>query len=621
MHLLSAENLSINRGGRLLLESAGFGMESEDKIGLIAPNGAGKTSLLNCLSGKLAPTEGSIHYRKNLKISVLSQRVEHNDTDTVFDYIYNTDNPRMNLLRAYEKSLDMKDVNLYQELLHRMDEEDLWSIESKVNTILKMLGITDGNLLLKNMSGGMKRRAALAAALAAEADILFLDEPTNHLDLETVVWLQEYLQNLDSAVFLITHDRYFLEEVCSQIWEIESAELYRYPGNYSAYIKGRMERLAARQREQQRLSSILRREEAWLRQGPKARSSRDKKRLEKLYDLRERITAEDNRSIEFATQDTRLGKKILKMSGISKSYRDRTIVSDFTYEFNAGQRIGLVGSNGSGKTTLMNLIAGVIEPESGEVNPGINTVFGYFSQTFSAHKPEMTVLDYLEKIGDTYNMPDGSSLTPETLLDRFLFPRELHRVPLEQISGGELRRLYFVSILLTSPNFLLLDEPTNDLDITTLQVLEDFLESFKGCVITVSHDRAFLDRVSNILFVLDGTGSVLSFGGSCSDYLELKKEQDAAVKEEARQQKIASAAVQTRRREEKPKLTFNEKRSLEALEAELPQLETEKSELEDYFSTAFAGSEEYKLKHQRYEKILKEIDEKFELWAELSEKL
>ena len=616
MHLISMENISKSMGGRLLFDEVTLGIDSPDKIGFLGANGAGKSTLLKILSGEWEPDGGKLHPSRALKLSVLSQEVRYNPGEILWDFIFRHENPLLDLVRRYENSLDMRDPGLYQELLEEMNRRDAWALESRIKSILKRLGITGGDLPMETLSGGMKRRVGLARTLAGEANLLLLDEPTNHLDLDTILWLQDYLVKIPAALVIITHDRYFLEAVCNQIWELESAKVYRCSGDYTDYLCARAERLAARAKEQKRMAAILRREEAWLRQGPKARTSRDKKRLDNLYGLREGITSAEPEQRGFSVDPRRLGKKVLEVKNLTKTYDGRPIIRGFSYEFRRGERIGLLGANGTGKSTLLDLLAGSIEPEEGSRTEGINTHFGYFRQHYPEAQGGLEVLESLYRIAARFEGPDGAVLTPETLLDRFLFPRSLHRTPVGDLSGGEKRRFYLVSILLKAPNFLLLDEPTNDLDLMTLSLLEDFLESFTGCIVMVSHDRAFLDRLAEHLFILPGeNGAVQRFGGICSDYLVWRSSQRPGDKREA-----ASKGGREGRGGSSRGLSFKERRELEDLEGKISDLEEEQGELERFFSTASSDPGMMSEKSRRHREILALLEEHYRRWEDLEER-
>jgi len=623
------ENLEKSLSGRLLFKDISLGIDSDEKIGFLAPNGTGKSTLLKLLSGELEPDSGRIHRNRELKISLLPQDVRYRQGETVRDYVYRHENSLLDLVRRYEESLDMKNPELYHELLEEMDRRNGWALESRITMILKRLGIADPSAPMDSLSGGMKRRASLARTLAGEANLLLLDEPTNHLDMETILWLQEYLVRWEGAMVVVTHDRYFLEAVCNRIWELESQGLYRYSGDYAGYLAGRADRLAAREKAQDRIVTVLRREEAWLRQGPKARAGRDKKRLRNLYSLRETLEAGGAEQAGFTVNQRRMGKKVLEVKNLSKTFDGRKIIDDFSFEFFPGQRIGLVGPNGAGKSTLLNLLEGSLDPDSGARDVGVNTHFGYFRQTFPKVREDLTVLESLQRIGSRYQNPDGSSLTPETLLDRFLFPRNLHRTPVGQISGGERRRFYLVSLLLEAPNFLILDEPTNDLDMLTLSLLEDFLDSFQGCLLLVSHDRAFLDRLADLLFVIPGDGSVQGYGGRCSDYLEWREEvrQEEKKREEKPQEprRGGAASGMAAEKQGKPKnasrgLSFKEKKELRELEEEIPRLEEEQKALELFFSDPGTDPGILAEKNRRYQTVLSLLEERFLRWEELSER-
>jgi len=622
MNLISVDSISRVRSGSTLFDNISFGIEEGEKLALIGVNGCGKSTLLRILAGEEEIDGGTISRNRECRIAYLHQHDDYDGEQTILEHILNRDSPLMSTVREYEKAADRltkedsREVHdLYDKLLAEMDRLGCWELESRINSLLTELGIENRHLKMGTLSGGMLKKVAIVHALVAGGDLLFLDEPTNHLDIDTIVWLQDYLKKSSMAVVLVTHDRYFLDELCTGILEIDNESLYRYEGNYSRYLQSKAQREAVERREQERLNTVLRREMEWLKRGPRARTGKDKGRKNRVYDMMDQQTSEEVQSAEFSVSERRLGKRIVDLVNISKSFGGKEVIPPFSYKFRKGERIGVVGPNGSGKSTFLNLLTERLPSDSGSVNKGVNTHFGYFDQLTARMPGEMKVLEYLKDQADLLKGDDGTTYTPAQLLERFLFPKSLHFTALSDLSGGEKRRLYLISIILTNPNFLILDEPTNDFDIQTLSLIEDFLMEYSGCLIVVSLDRYFLDRVTDFLFIFDGSGHIRGFAGNYSEYSLYLEEEKREEKKKVQQEK-APTRVRT---EKKKKAGFKEKEEFKKIEAEIEALESEKSELESFFASAAPEPEKMAGAHRRYGEIDIELEAKMERWEELAE--
>ncbi|HNX59367.1 MAG TPA: ABC-F family ATP-binding cassette domain-containing protein, partial [Spirochaetota bacterium] len=558
---------------------------------------------------------------KLCRISFLEQRVDPDPEDTIIGHVLQGSSPRATALRECElcaekaSSGDRDAAEQLALLAEQVDSLGAWDYERRVHTVLAGFGISDLSMKMGHLSGGMAKKVALAQALIEEANCLFLDEPTNHLDVDSIVWLEEYLSRYTGAVIMVTHDRYFLDNVCSTIYEIDCRKFYRYEGNYSYYLEKRDERIASAQKADDRVANILRTELEWLRCGPKARGTKAKARKDRIYELMGHENWKDADEIEIAVTGKRLGKKILEVNDITKKYGERTIIDSFSHIFKNGERVGIAGANGSGKSTLLNLLTGRIAPDSGDVDAGVHTAFGFFTQQSETPDPEEKVIDFVEKSGKTVSMADGSYITASKILEMFLFPSGLHHTPVSKLSGGERRRLFLLQVLMGNPNFLVLDEPTNDLDVRTLSILEDFLQKFAGCLIVVSHDRYFMDRVTDYIFFLDGSSKVKSFPGSFSEYIEYKREEAAA--EKAPKETKHDAREDKRATKEKTKLSFNEEREYKTIESDIKKLEEEKESLLAKIAGGSSDPALYAEWGTRLAELDTLIDEKYARWEYL----
>lgn len=622
MNLISADNVSKMKGGKPLLEGVSFGIDSGDRLALIGVNGSGKTTLLNLIAGRDEPDSGRISRNNDLKISFLAQTPVYDPRHTVLEHVFSGGGEKIELVKSYERlaarmktSCDGACQEELDALTLRMNERGAWHFEGQVKAILEKLSIFDLDRKMGELSGGMLKKVSLAAALIDECNLLVLDEPTNHLDIGTVEWLEQYLKRSSCAIVMVTHDRYFLDRACSRIIEIEKRRLAHYDGNYSYYLEKKAEAVNSELVCEQRNRTILRNELAWLGRGAKARSTKQRARIERIEKLKAGTQSRGAEMEQLTIAGRRLGGKILELRGVSKSYGGRTVIKPFSYEFKKNERIGIIGPNGSGKTTFLNLISGKLASDSGEVDAGVNTVIGYFDQYSSALDDEATVIEFAKRTGEFLLTGDNRRIHVGEMLERFLFPPEMQYARIAKLSGGERRRLYLLNVLMSNPNFLIFDEPTNDLDIKTLSILEDFLEDFRGCLITVSHDRYFMDRLAHYLFIFDGRGDITGFAGSFSDYLEYQR---LAAEDEKRN--AAPAEKNNARRSaqpEKKKLSFNEKKEYESIIGDIERLENEKSELESLFNSGESSADKLSGWTSRYEQVQLELSKKIERWEYL----
>jgi ABC transport system ATP-binding/permease protein len=620
---LQANNISRRIGDILLFENIDLNINSGEKAALIAVNGAGKSSILDILSGKESPDSGTVNARRGLKIAYLEQSPSLNESNTLMDELFSTDSELVNVIRDYEKSLLSDDEKLIQSMIQKMDDLKAWDYEVQVKQILFRLKLTDLNALIMNLSGGQKKRVALAKVLVTDCDLLILDEPTNHLDLDMIEWLEDYLSGTGKTLLMVTHDRYFLDRVCNVILEISDGKLCRYEGNYEYFLEKRDERVASAKSNVDKARNILRTELEWMRRMPKARRHKSKSRIESFYDLKERSKGKSpDRSININVNISRMGKKILELNNISKAFDEKMLIRGFSYKFARFEKAGLVGRNGTGKSTLLNIITGLIMPDSGFVEKGETVKFGYYKQEGIQFDEDMTVIDAVKKISENVIINGGNSLSVTQLLTHFLFPPEKQYTYIKKLSGGEKRRLYLLTVLIQNPNFLILDEPTNDLDILTLNVLEDYLAGFQGCVIVVSHDRYFMDKVVDHIFEYKGDGIIKDFPGNYTQ-LRIKQEEDETSALQDQRIIIAPSGYsreESKKREGKQGLTFREKREIESLENEIIVLEQEKRLLEEEINRGLLNQDDLFTKSDRLGKILHQIDEKELRWLELNEK-
>ena len=622
---LQVENISKSYGDKVLFRNISFNINEGDKIALIAPNGTGKSSLLKILAGiDSSDRGGEIKFMKDIKVAFLDQTIDFNPQNTLFDEVYSRLGDTYDVIRTYEQAITSGDERKIAQAMAAMDAVDGWSAEQRIKQVLSSMKLTRLDQPMGELSGGEAKRAAIALMLLQEADFLVMDEPTNHLDIDVIEYIESYLQKSRCTLLMVTHDRYFLDRVCNTIFELDRGELFVYRGNYSEFLEKREERYTNMQANIDKARNLLRRELEWIRSTPQARTGKARYRINAFYDLKGRASvslARKDMTIDVAT--SRLGGKIIDCEDVTLHFGERTMLDDFSYKFSRYERVGIVGKNGAGKSTFLNLMTGYLQPEKGKIERGETLRIGYYRQQGMDFKAGQTVFDIVHDIAETIEASDGHSVSATTMLNRFLFPPDTHNKRVEILSGGEQRRLYLLTVLMRNPNFLILDEPTNDLDILTLNVLEEYLMAFKGCLLIVSHDRYFLDKTVDHLFIFREGGVVKDFVGQYSEYREYVKEQEA---EEARQAKIAAEKAQKNKPQpptsatpSRRKLSYKEQRELEQLEVELPQLESEKTALEERLSSGTLSHEELSAAAARIGEMINQIEEKEMRWLELSE--
>ncbi|MBQ5618628.1 MAG: ABC-F family ATP-binding cassette domain-containing protein [Alistipes sp.] len=621
---LQVENISKSYGDKTLFRNISFNINEGDKIALIAPNGTGKSSLLKILAGMDSSDRGGeVKFMKDIKVAFLDQNIDFNPKNTLFDEVYSRLGATYDVIRAYEQAIASGDERKIEQAMAAMDAADGWSAEQRIKQVLSEMKLTRLDQPMGELSGGEAKRAAIALMLLQEADFFVMDEPTNHLDIDVIEYLESYLQKARCTLLMVTHDRYFLDRVCNTIFELDRGNLYTYRGNYSAFLEKREERYINMQANIDKARNLLRRELEWIRSTPQARTGKARYRINAFYDLKDKASvslARKDMTIDVAT--SRLGGKIIDCEDLTLRFGERTMLDRFSYKFTKGERVGIVGKNGAGKSTFLNLMTGVLQANSGKIERGETLRIGYYRQSGISFKPGQTVFDIVHDIAETVEASDGHSVSATTMLNRFLFPPDSHNKRVDILSGGEQRRLYLLTVLMQNPNLLILDEPTNDLDILTLNVLEEYLMAFKGSLLIVSHDRYFLDKTVDHLFIFREGGAVKDFVGQYSEYREYIKEQEA---EEARIAKIAAEKAQKNKPQSVPttpsrkKLSYKEQRELEELENLLPQLEQEKADLEAQLSSGALSHEALAANAARIGELIEEIAEKEMRWLELSE--
>lgn len=621
---LQVDGLTKSFGDLVLFENITFGVAQGQKIGLIAKNGSGKTTLLNIIAGKEDYDEGSIVFRNDLRVGYLEQAPHYPEGLTVLQACFYSQNETVRLLAEYEQALVDNDTPKLNSLLERMDSLKAWDYEQRAKQILGELKIHNLEQKVESLSGGQLKRVALANVLITEPELIILDEPTNHLDLEMTEWLEDYLSRSTISILMVTHDRYFLDRVCSEIIEIDRKQIYQYKGNYSYYLEKRQERIDAQNAEVERASNLLRKELDWMRRQPQARGTKAKYRIDAFYELEKKAHQQrEARHVNLDVKASYIGSKIFEAVDVCKRFDELKITDHFNYTFARYEKMGIVGNNGTGKSTFIKMLLGEVQPDSGHFDIGETVRFGYYSQEGLQFDEQMKVIDVVQNIAEYVDLGDGRKMGVSQFLSYFLFTPDRQHSFVYKLSGGEKRRLYLCTVLMRNPNFLVLDEPTNDLDIITLNVLEEYLRSFKGCVIVVSHDRYFMDKVVDHLLVFRGNADIKDFPGNYTQYRAWKEEQDALRKQEeqALQSKQAIAEEKNRRpeKEVKRRLSFKERKEFEALDVEIPALEAEKKELETSMSSGTLSTEELLAKSARITALLEELDEKTMRWLELSE--
>ena len=622
MNYLSVENIAKSYGERALFENISFGINKDQKVGFVAKNGTGKTSLLNILAGTDSPDEGQVIYRNDIRVAFLSQEPDLDPKLTIEESIFSSDNPTLKIVAQYEKAmLNPEDSDALQKAMDAMEANNAWDFETEYKQILFKLNLQDLSAVVKDLSGGQKKRLALARMLLKKPDFIILDEPTNHLDLEMIEWLEEYFRKQDFTIFMVTHDRYFLERVCNEIVELEDGNLYTYKGNYTYYLDKKEERHQLEDTNTDKAQQLYKKELDWMRRQPKARTTKSKSRIDDFHEIKHRASQRrQEHKVQLELNMERLGSKIVELHNISKELGGKNLIEGFSYNFQKGERLGIIGKNGTGKSTFLNMLTGNLKPDTGKIVIGETIKFGYYTQKGIKIKPGQKVIEVIKEFGDYIPLKKGKQISAEQLLERFLFSRKKQYDFVEKLSGGEKKRLYLCTVLIQNPNFLILDEPTNDLDVLTLNVLENFLLDFPGCIIVVSHDRYFMDKITDHLFVFQGEGEVQDFPGNYTDYREYS---ESKPKEE----KTSSEDTQTKKEKKEYKssgsgnsLTYNERKEYNKIEKEIAKLEQKKEEVQKTFLNELDGDEIAK-NSMKLKEIEDEIEAKTSRWFELMEKL
>jgi len=629
MHYASVENISKSFGIRTLFKNITFYVEEGDKIAFVARNGTGKSTLLKIIAGADTPDEGTVWVHKDVKVIMLQQDTAFDNDRSIWDNVLQMDNPIVNVVKEYEMYMEEggHDEDTLHRLIDQLTELNAWNFESDLKQILGKLNLHHLNEPVKNLSGGQRKRVALAQALVESQlhegrCLLILDEPTNHLDVEMIEWLENFLSSQKSTLLLVTHDRYFLDAVCNEIIEMDEEKLYVYKGDYDYFLEQKSLRQEVQQSELQKDKNIFRKELEWMRKQPKARTTKSKSRQDAFTDIQERVSQrKDEPEVSLQVKMTRLGGKVIEMKKVYKSYGDKPIMKGFDYTFKRGERIGIVGKNGIGKSTFLKIALGIEPPDSGKINHGDTVVFGNFAQEGLQYKEDKRAIEYVKDFAEFFPLADGSKVSASQFMEKFGFNAQQQFTPLSKLSGGEKRRLHLLSVLFLNPNFLILDEPTNDLDLQTLRTLEEFLKDFPGCILIVSHDRYFMDRVVDHLFAFEGDGVIKDFPGNYSEYRQWKEKELAADRvsqvEKTPEPKIAPKPAENGQRV----LSFKEKHEFEKLEQEMPALQKEKVSLEEKMNSGSLPYDELQTAAERVHQIIQLLDEKEMRWLELSERI
>lgn len=624
MNFLSVENLTKSFGDRVIFSDVTFGIDQGDKVAIVAKNGNGKTTMLRCLMNLEHYDSGRVVYRNDIRVAFMQQTETLDDSHTILEAVFSHDLPELQIVKKYNQALREGNEEAIHECYEELTELNAWDMEVKVNQILSVLKLDNTDLLVGSLSGGQKKRVALAQVLVAEADFLILDEPTNHLDLDMIEWLEEYLSKSKSTILMVTHDRYFLEVVCDTIYELEDQTIYKYKGNFSYYLEKKAERQEQLQSTIDKARNTFKKELDWIRRQPKARGTKQKARVDNFQDVKKVASQRiDDDEIDIPVKMERLGSKILELHKIGKSYGDKVILDNFSYNFQRKERLGIVGNNGTGKSTFLNMIQSREEVDRGKVVTGETVVFGYYSQELIQVDEDKKVIDVIRDIAEFIPLEKGRQLSAAQFLEKFLFPRHMHYNFVYKLSGGEKRRLKLMTVLMANPNFLILDEPTNDLDIFVMSVLEDYLRTFEGCLIVVSHDRYFMDKMVDHLFVFEGQGAIKDIIGNYTEFrkqtaADYKKEKLAA-KDPEPVQEVKVTQIAASAPSEKRKLSFKEKHEFDQLEKDLENLEADKVKWTNVLSDGNSSNDDLMKAGAELAQIMEQIDAKTERWLELSE--
>ncbi len=623
MNFLSIENLTKSYGERMIFADLTFGIDQGQKVAIVAKNGSGKTTMMRCIMGMEPVDSGKVTFRKDIRVAFMEQTENMREDQTILESIFDHDLPELKLIKEYNIAVAKNDEAKLEELYQSITELNAWDTEVRVQQILSVLKLEDMDKRISELSGGQKKRVALAKVLLSDADFLILDEPTNHLDLDMIEWLENYLSSSKSTILMVTHDRYFLEVVCDTILELADQTIYRYKGNFSYYLEKKAERQEQTQSTIEKAKNTFRKELDWIRRQPKARGVKQKARVDAFQDVKKVASQRlDEDELELPVKMERLGSKIVEFHKVSKSYPNRVILNDFSYNVQRQERLGIVGNNGSGKTTFLKMLVGQEAVDKGKIILGETVVFGYYSQDLIKVNEDFKVIDVVREVAEYIPLEKGRQLSAAQLLERFLFPRDMHYQFVHKLSGGEKRRLKLLRVLMSNPNFLILDEPTNDLDIFVMSVLEDYLRQFQGCLIVVSHDRYFMDKMVDHLFVFEGQGELKDIVGNYTVFRQQQLDKKRGIKQnvtkeepEIKEKTISQSAVESKKR----KLSFKEKEEYETIERRLPELEKTKDELTLTLSSGKLSNEELMKDGTSLGKIVEEIDALTERWIELAE--
>lgn len=625
MNYLTVENVSRSFGEKYLFQNISLGINQGQKIGFVAKNGSGKTSLLHIITGKEQPDDGKVSYRNDLRMAYLSQEPDLNPESTVEEIILDSDIPTLLLINEYERAIkNPDDSDALQAALDKMDAANAWDFETKYKQILSKLRIDDLSVKIKKLSGGQKKRVAMAIALLSDPQLLIMDEPTNHLDLEMIEWLESYFKQEDYTILMVTHDRYFLDRVCNEIIELDNGNLYSYKGNYSYYVEKKEERLLLEQTTQEKAQQLYKKELSWMRRQPKARTTKSKSRIDDFYQIKEAaMNRRKDHKVELEINMERLGTKVVELHKIAKSFGDKKLFENFSYNFLRGERVGIIGKNGTGKSTFLNLLTGNLPPDNGKVVVGETVSIGYYTQQGIDIQPGQKVIDVIKAYGEYIPLNKGKIISASQLLERFLFDNKKKHDYVEKLSGGERKRLYLCTILIQNPNFLILDEPTNDLDIPTLNVLENFLMDFPGCIIVVSHDRYFMDKIVDHLFVFNTSGTITDFPGNYSDFRAYVGSTDISLEKDDKpplpQNELEKPKTDTPKTATGP--TRDQQKQLSRLENKLKKLEEEKQQLQQSFLDPEISTEQMTENSIKLENVKESLEETEMEWLELSESI